>query len=54
MSADCYMGIDLGTSGVKITVSDETETIFASASRRLSIHREHDGWNDDVATISLR
>lgn len=46
MADPLFMGIDLGTSGVKITVSDETEVITASATRRLSVHREQDGWNE--------
>lgn len=46
MSADCYIGIDLGTSGIKITVSDTSEVILASASRQLAVHREQDGWSE--------
>ena len=46
MTERLFIGIDLGTSGVKVTVSDEMEVISASASRRLAVHREQDGWNE--------
>ena len=46
MTDPLFIGIDLGTSGVKVTLSDEAEVIASSATRSLSVHREQDGWNE--------
>ena len=46
MNDPLFIGIDLGTSGVKVTVSNEAEVITATATRQLTVHREHDGWNE--------
>lgn len=46
MSDDCFVGIDLGTSGIKIIVADQHDQILASASSRVETLRLHDGWNE--------
>ena len=39
-----YLGIDLGTSGVKALLLDADERAVASASAPLGVSRPHDGW----------
>lgn len=41
-----YLGIDLGTSGVKALLIDADQRIVASASAPLEVSRPHDGWSE--------
>ena len=41
-----YLGIDLGTSGVKSVLMDESGRIVASASAPLTVERPHEGWSE--------
>ncbi|MDO5706181.1 MAG: FGGY family carbohydrate kinase, partial [Paracoccus sp. (in: a-proteobacteria)] len=39
-----YLGIDLGTSGVKVLLIDDVQRVLGSATAPLSVQRPHDGW----------
>jgi len=39
-----YLGIDLGTSGIKVLLMDGTQSIVASAAAPLAVNRPHHGW----------
>jgi len=39
-------GIDLGTSGVKVVLMADDETLLASATRRLAVESPHPGWSE--------
>lgn len=41
-----YLGIDIGTSGVKAVLMDEADAILASASSSLTVSRPHPGWSE--------
>ncbi|PRD43396.1 xylulokinase [Phyllobacterium phragmitis] len=41
-----YLGIDLGTSGIKALLIDDNQRITASASASLSVARPHSGWSE--------
>ena len=41
-----YLGIDLGTSGVKITAIDKNGEITASSSREYPVYYSNNGWSD--------
>ena len=41
-----YIGLDLGTSGVKGIVIDDTQTVLAEATAPLTVQRPHDGWSE--------
>src|SRR5262245_6070099 len=41
-----FIGIDLGTSEVKVVLVDEGDRIVASASRSLAISRPRPGWSE--------
>lgn len=41
-----YMGIDLGTSGVKIILLDENDKIVASKTKSLTVSRPHELWSE--------
>ncbi|MGB7287841.1 MAG: xylulokinase [Salaquimonas sp.] len=41
-----YLGIDLGTSGVKVLMMDEAQQIIASASSPVTVSRPHSGWSE--------
>lgn len=41
-----YLGIDLGTSGIKITAVDKMGEIKASSSREYPVHYSNNGWSD--------
>lgn len=41
-----YLGIDLGTSGVKALLIDDSQTIIASASGALDVSRPKPGWSE--------
>jgi xylulokinase len=59
-----YLGIDLGTSGVKVLLIDEAQRIVGSATSSLTVARPHAGWSEqdpnewiaatDAAMITLR
>ncbi len=41
-----YLGIDLGTSGVKAVLIDEDQTVIGAASAPLTVERPHSGWSE--------
>ena len=41
-----YLGIDLGTSGVKALMIDASQKVLASAEAPLSVSRPHSGWSE--------
>jgi len=41
-----WLGIDLGTSGVKVVLVDDDGLVAAEATHALSIARPHDGWSE--------
>jgi xylulokinase len=41
-----YLGIDLGTSGVKLLLMDGAQDVVAEASAPLSVERPHPGWSE--------
>ncbi len=41
---DCYMGIDLGTSGVKVIVLDQSGKMITKTSREQTLETPADGW----------
>lgn len=41
-----YLGLDLGTSGVKALLIDEEQTVVGSASGDLDVSRPHPGWSE--------
>ncbi|OQP84736.1 xylulokinase [Rhizobium rhizosphaerae] len=41
-----FLGIDLGTSGVKALLMDEAQRIVGSASASLTVSRPHHGWSE--------
>ncbi|MCR9125425.1 MAG: xylulokinase [Rhodobacteraceae bacterium] len=41
-----YIGLDLGTSGVKAALVDEDETVLAEATAPLTVARPHPGWSE--------
>ncbi|MEE9315243.1 MAG: xylulokinase [Rhizobiaceae bacterium] len=41
-----YLGLDLGTSGVKALLIDETQTIIGSKDAPLEVSRPHPGWSE--------
>lgn len=41
-----YLGIDLGTSGVKVVVMSENQQIIASTNQSLSVSRPSSGWSE--------
>ena len=43
-----YLGLDLGTSGLKGIVVDDHQRIVAEASAPLSVSRPHDGWSEQA------
>ncbi len=43
-----YLGLDLGTSGLKGVVVDEAQKIVAEASAPLTVSRPHDGWSEQT------
>ena len=40
-----YLGIDLGTSGVKVMLMDETQEVVGSATAALTVSRPRPGWS---------
>ncbi len=45
-----YLGIDLGTSAVKVLLIDDQQIIIGSASAELSVQRPHPGWSEQDPT----
>ncbi|MFT8802774.1 MAG: xylulokinase [Gluconobacter cerinus] len=41
-----YIGIDLGTSGVKVVLADEAQRVLASETVKLEVSRPHEGWSE--------
>lgn len=41
-----YLGLDLGTSGVKALLIDEKQRIIGSGNRPLEVSRPHSGWSE--------
>src|SRR5690606_29066666 len=41
-----YLGIDLGTSGVKALLIDDGQTVIGSAHGELDVSRPHPGWSE--------
>lgn len=41
-----YIGLDLGTSGLKGVLIDEGQRVLAEASAPLTVQRPHDGWSE--------
>jgi xylulokinase len=41
-----YLGLDLGTSGVKAILIDDDQTVLASASAAIEVSRPHPGWSE--------
>jgi xylulokinase len=41
-----YLGIDLGTSGIKVVLVDETQTVLASHVVPLEVQRPHPSWSE--------
>ena len=41
-----YLGIDLGTSSLKVVLMDEDQTILASEAADLDVSRPHPGWSE--------
>jgi xylulokinase len=41
-----YLGLDLGTSGVKALLIDDEQRIIASANGELDVSRLHSGWSE--------
>ena len=43
-----YLGIDLGTSGIKAVLVDDAETVRASHTEPLDIARPQPGWSEQT------
>lgn len=43
-----YIGLDLGTSGLKGVVMDDSQAIVAEANAPLEVSRPHDGWSEQA------
>ena len=41
-----YIGLDLGTSGLKGILMDETQAVVAEATAPLTVQRPHEGWSE--------
>ena len=41
-----FLGIDLGTSSVKVALMDEHQVVLHSASAELDVTRPHSGWSE--------
>ena len=41
-----YLGIDLGTSGIKVLLIDDNQNIIASAKSQLQVQRKEFGWSE--------
>lgn len=45
-----YVGLDLGTSGLKGVLIDDSQTVLAEATAPLSVQRPQDGWSEQSAS----
>ncbi|GAB0116931.1 xylulokinase [Acidisoma sp. 7E03] len=43
-----YLGIDLGTSGIKVVLVDDTDAVIASHTETLEVSRPHPGWSEQA------
>ena len=43
-----YIGLDLGTSGLKAILIDDAQTIIAEATAPLTVQRPHEGWSEQI------
>jgi xylulokinase len=43
-----YIGLDLGTSGLKGILIDDNQRVLAEATAPLSVQRPHDGWSEQL------
>jgi xylulokinase len=43
-----YLGIDLGTSGIKVVLVDDRQTVLASHTEALEATRPHPGWSEQA------
>lgn len=43
-----YLGIDLGTSGVKVLLIDEEQTVIASTTSHLNVSKPQSGWSEQM------
>ena len=43
-----FIGLDLGTSGLKAILINEDQTILAEATARLNVSRPHDSWSEQA------
>ncbi len=43
-----YIGLDLGTSGLKAILIDDSQRVVAEASAPLSVQRPHAGWSEQI------
>lgn len=41
-----FLGIDLGTSGVKVLLMDDNQRVLGSATAELNVSRPHSGWSE--------
>ena len=49
-----YLGIDLGTSGVKVLLIGEDQSILGEARAHLSVQRPHSGWSEQMPSDWLK
>ncbi|MEP9399598.1 xylulokinase [Mesorhizobium sp. KR2-14] len=49
-----YLGLDLGTSGVKALLIDQAQAIIASATGALEVSRPHHGWSEQAPADWIR
>ena len=43
-----YIGLDLGTSGLKAVLIDDSQAILAEAVAPLEVNRPFDGWSEQA------
>ena len=43
-----YLGIDLGTSGIKVVLVDDMENVHATHTETLTVSRPHPGWSEQT------
>ncbi|KAA3517681.1 xylulokinase [Agrobacterium vitis] len=49
-----YLGLDLGTSGVKAMLIDADQTVIGSANGALTVSRPHSGWSEQAPADWIR
>ncbi|MGD9916551.1 MAG: xylulokinase [Paenirhodobacter sp.] len=49
-----YLGLDLGTSGLKGVLIDDAQTVLAEAVAPLTVSRPHDGWSEQAPADWIR